>query len=1078
MRSFENAYEKLLMIECGGFGKVYKCKDLATGVIYAVKEVDYAGVPQQAVSRVKGEVNLMLRLAHPNILKPIEFFDDEEAETLYIVMDFYERGDLSKLIRKYRKEKKLIPESMVWCFLSQSLDALKYLHSGVKGESKLGIILHRDIKPQNILIGEGDRIKVMDFGISRESATFMIANTTMGTPSYLAPEVLQDKPFSTKSDIWALGLTILELCMRQRTFVGEPAMVIKQHQDFPEKITLPEGYSDDLATIVSFMLRKNQMLRLSATELLEHPILRVHTQAPISVSCLTTGYTDLMQCAIKGNMQGCIDCIGQAKQVDPEGKTALMLAAEYGHCHIITSLYAHERGIKMHDGTTALRLALKNGNWDAARLLKDEEGPFRPAEAAKAWDSGLEVRYGAGVTDLMRACAANDIVSAWHLKTKEAGSQTSKGYSALMICAEHNCFEIGRMLTGIESLLRNGDGLGAIHLATLKGSLDILPFLVKHEGGMLTAQKETSLHLCARNNLTDAAQILIVKEAGYKTKEGKLAFDIAMENGFKFLARILATKEGKGDLLNTTDLKVPGSSSFLLDDEGGAPYSSAVGVVTRKFSDACAQKPTSSLARSSLNNTLLGQPNRPARTSPLAATPTSGLSQNGLGDDGSHLTPRTFQNSPDLPSCTVGAPSPGVVVTTARTAVKSTPLIDAVHARSVDGVEQNLRYARQTDGHGMTALMYAAQYGDLELVKLLMDKEAGVLNGTKNALAYALLNKHEKVAALLTTVESAKRVPMPSGLHFTALMSAAQEGNVAKACSLLYQAGCPNTDGTTALMLAAQYGHTDVVQILAPLERGMMRYDGSIAYKLARAGNHIECYKILHPLEKVARDKYGDTQLMVSASANDVKGVADHLHMARFTNIKGKTALMIAAEAGYIEIVRLLAVKEARMQMVAEGWQSGATALILAARAGRVDVVQVLTELEGNMTDSKGWFAMAVAAQKGHTDVVKILLEKERNMRFRDGATAMPIAAQYGQTEIVRMMIPFYNRMQRSDGETALIRAATYGKAECVKLLAPIEYGLTKTDGRTALMIAAARGYQDCVEILTPYEQDLVPPSH
>ncbi|KAE8304139.1 Kinase, NEK [Giardia duodenalis] len=1117
-KSFEDIYEKLIMIECGGFGKVFKCKENTTGIIYAVKEVDYAGVPADAVKKVKNEVHLMLKLAHDNILKPIEFFDDTENEILYIVMDFYERGDLSKLIRESRKKKTPIPEDTVWFYLRQSLSALAYLHSPKKGGNvPIGIIIHRDIKPQNILIGNDDVIKVMDFGISRESASFMTTNTTMGTPSYLAPEVLNDKPFSIKSDIWALGLTILELCTRNRTFVGEPVMVLKQHREFSNKISLPD-YSQDLCDAIGMMLIKDPQRRPSAGELLEHALIIKHSPSAEKAgsSFCMLDYTDLMHYAIKGNIQGCLGCLSLCKQRNREGKTALMLAAENGHCHIASTLLPYEGGLTMPDGTTALKIALQNANWDVASILKDEMGNKGLTESIRRmWepDSVLVPLYGEGLTDMMRACASNDIVSAWTLKPKEARRKTSKGYTALMICARTNYFEIGRMLIDAESKIINNEGYGAIHIATMNNSLDILPSLVKNEAKLLTAKGLTALHLAAAANLTDAAQILLPKEAGCLTPQGKTAFDIAMDNNFVFLARLIAVKEGKQSLLSTSDLQVPGSMSFLLDDDSGigtgliiekrnkknTQISSRLGRVTQVAEDAVESseplsKPIRPNARSPEPSPALSQGGSSLRTS--TSTVASSLAASRLGDDkiaaGHDALTYSALNSGSNPmagviaaeqltTSAVTASTVGLISNNSFNGVQhnldllasiKTPLIEATIAGNVAEAKACLDLAGIPDNCGKTALMYAAESGNLEICKLLAPKEANMQYKTYTALAFAILKRNDHVVSYLTEFEAAKKVPMPSGHHHTQLMSAAEDGNVGKVCSLLYQAGCRNADGTTALMIAAKAGYADIVQILIPYERGMMRVDGGIAYKLARENGRSSAYKLLHGIEKVARDRSGDTQLMIAAATGNVAEINSCTHLLRFTNRLGKTALMVAAEHGHLEAARLL-LTEARMQMIGDGWQNGATALILATRAGYLDVVKVLVDLEGNMTDSKGWFALAIASQRGYLDILNVLLPKEKNMRFRDGATALPIAAQYGQTEIVKALLPHYGKLQRSDGETALIRAAAYGRVECVKLLVDVEAGLTRTDGKTALMLAAARGYEDCMNILLPYERDI-----
>ena len=117
---------------------------------------------------------------------------------LCIVMDYCEGGDMYHKIAKQRELGKLFPESQIITWFVQMALAMNYVH-----DKK---ILHRDLKTQNIFLTSKGDIKIGDFGIARVlQHTYDCANTAIGTPYYLSPEICQEKPYNQKSDIWSLG---------------------------------------------------------------------------------------------------------------------------------------------------------------------------------------------------------------------------------------------------------------------------------------------------------------------------------------------------------------------------------------------------------------------------------------------------------------------------------------------------------------------------------------------------------------------------------------------------------------------------------------------------------------------------------------------------------------------------------------------------------------------------------------------------------------------------------------------------------------------------------------------------------
>ena len=142
--------------------------------------------------------------------------------------------------------------------------ALQYIHSRK--------VLHRDIKSSNIFLTGNNTVKLGDFGISRVlTNSVQAANTVVGTPYYMSPEICQNKPYNFKSDVWSLGCVLYELCTLNRAFTADNllGLVYKIVQDKYEPI--PAHYSKELAQILTMLLTKDETKRPHVIEILRMP---------------------------------------------------------------------------------------------------------------------------------------------------------------------------------------------------------------------------------------------------------------------------------------------------------------------------------------------------------------------------------------------------------------------------------------------------------------------------------------------------------------------------------------------------------------------------------------------------------------------------------------------------------------------------------------------------------------------------------------------------------------------------------------------------------------------------------------
>ena len=176
-------------------------------------------------------------------------------------MEFCENGDLSKLIKSRTKP---FPEAKIWEIFLQICLGLEYLHR-VK-------VLHRDIKTMNLFLLNEKSIRIGDLGIARVlSSTTTFAHTVVGTPYYLSPELCEEKPYNSKSDIWALGCVLYELCALKKPFdaTNPGALILKILRS--TYAPLSSTFSAELREITKLCLLKDHKKRPNIVGILKRP---------------------------------------------------------------------------------------------------------------------------------------------------------------------------------------------------------------------------------------------------------------------------------------------------------------------------------------------------------------------------------------------------------------------------------------------------------------------------------------------------------------------------------------------------------------------------------------------------------------------------------------------------------------------------------------------------------------------------------------------------------------------------------------------------------------------------------------
>ena len=207
---FMQKYVTLKQIGKGSFGTVDLVRRKRDGKSFVLKKMKIGSVSKKEREMCHNEVQLLERLNHPSIVRYEEsFIHTKMSETyLCVVMSYCDGGDLSHFIKNQRG-KKLREKHVLDLFIQIAL-ALHFIHNRN--------ILHRDLKAQNIFVKDG-QLKLGDFGISKVlTGSVAFAQTMIGTPYYMSPEVFKGKRYDFKSDIWSLGCVLYELITFKHAF--------------------------------------------------------------------------------------------------------------------------------------------------------------------------------------------------------------------------------------------------------------------------------------------------------------------------------------------------------------------------------------------------------------------------------------------------------------------------------------------------------------------------------------------------------------------------------------------------------------------------------------------------------------------------------------------------------------------------------------------------------------------------------------------------------------------------------------------------------------------------------------------
>jgi len=248
----------------GAGGCVQRGVHKPTGMAIAVKtvKIDAKAKKEQMLNEIKGLINAQ---GCPQLVQWYAAFVAKAGTTVHVALELMDRGSLGDLKKRLPESCTGVPESILAFISREVLLGLAHLH----GKKK---VLHRDIKPDNILVNSRGEIKLTDFGISRDlNSTIAMAATFVGTATYMSPERALGEDYSYASDIWSVGMVIYELATKKYPFPSITSFPIL----FDYLCTRPEPrlegdeYSPELKEFIEKSLVRDTNLRRGADNLLE-----------------------------------------------------------------------------------------------------------------------------------------------------------------------------------------------------------------------------------------------------------------------------------------------------------------------------------------------------------------------------------------------------------------------------------------------------------------------------------------------------------------------------------------------------------------------------------------------------------------------------------------------------------------------------------------------------------------------------------------------------------------------------------------------------------------------------------------
>ncbi|CDR32820.1 non-specific serine/threonine protein kinase [Caenorhabditis elegans] len=257
--SAQNRYERIRTVGKGAFGSAVLYRRREDSSLVIIKEINMYDLDSSQRRLALNEVSLLSRIEHPNIIAYYDSFEEEGV--LMIEMEYADGGTLAQMLSRTQN---LLDEEQIGDMMIQMCSAVAYLHENS--------VLHRDLKTANVFLTRDSFVKIGDFGISKIMGTETLAQgakTVVGTPYYISPEMCSGVSYNEKSDMWALGCILYEMCCLKKAFEGDnlPALVNSIMTCAYTPVKGP--YSAEMKMVIRELLQLDPQKRPSAPQALK-----------------------------------------------------------------------------------------------------------------------------------------------------------------------------------------------------------------------------------------------------------------------------------------------------------------------------------------------------------------------------------------------------------------------------------------------------------------------------------------------------------------------------------------------------------------------------------------------------------------------------------------------------------------------------------------------------------------------------------------------------------------------------------------------------------------------------------------
>eukprot|EP00200_Dunaliella_tertiolecta_P007941 CAMPEP_0202376780 /NCGR_PEP_ID=MMETSP1127-20130417/7194_1 /ASSEMBLY_ACC=CAM_ASM_000462 /TAXON_ID=3047 /ORGANISM="Dunaliella tertiolecta, Strain CCMP1320" /LENGTH=687 /DNA_ID=CAMNT_0048974661 /DNA_START=146 /DNA_END=2209 /DNA_ORIENTATION=- len=429
-------FELQYVLGKGAYGTVVKAKDRTTGLDVAIKIIPLTDTDPDELKTIQKEINFLSQCSHPNVVKYIGSYRHQHE--LWIVMEYCGGGSVNDLLAASHAH---MPEQAIAYVCGEALKGLAYLHS-------LGKV-HRDIKCGNILMTESGGIKLADFGVSAQlTATLSKAQTFIGTPHWMAPEVIQESRYDGKVDVWALGISAIEMAeLTPPNWNVHPLRVIfKISKDPPPKLTLaPEQWSPVFHDFLRQCLTKDHTCRPTARYLLQHRFTLQQQQQQQQQTTTTGNSACPGQAQLVPLIAATVQHLQQTAASAPAPQT-LLAQDRKGLAGVATGHFSWKRGGTMGGAGIGDTRVVHNLRGRAPFLQEQPRSPdpCQPEQSDSPAGFGRKPRRGEGLQSTLRAAGSPVMDPRGTMVVHEEGEE--EDYGGTMVVNDQDGGGMGTMV--------------------------------------------------------------------------------------------------------------------------------------------------------------------------------------------------------------------------------------------------------------------------------------------------------------------------------------------------------------------------------------------------------------------------------------------------------------------------------------------------------------------------------------------------------------------------------------------------------------------------------------------------------